>query len=254
MAQGANIFMLSLVLQAIYLPLHGVPYEDTPLLAGLYLLPNSIANAIFSPIGGRLVNKLGSRVLSTLGALLVASSFELLTLLPIDFNYAVFAAVVTLLGAGFGLFMSPNLVSIMNSVPIEDRSAASGLRLSLQNMGTLISFALFLTLLIISTSEAVPTQLYNALVRNGMPQAIASQLIELPTSVELFAAFLGYNPLQAVLGHAQLDPIVYSRVTSPTFFPEAVAEAVKLGIDNTYHVAAALALTAAIVSYMRDEN
>ncbi len=221
LAQGANVFVLSLLLQAIYLPLHGIPYADTPLWAGIYLIPSSITNAIFAPIGGKLLNRFGARVVSTLGAILLAASFELLTLLPItNFNYIWFAAILLLMGAGSGLFQSPNLVSILSAVPPTERSAASGLRASMQNIGLLMSFAIFLTLILTGASTVLTQSIYKALLSAGVPMLDAEKLVSIPPVYALFAAFLGYDPIKTLVEQADisLPANVFSNIDKLTFF------------------------------------
>lgn len=253
LAQGANVFVLSLLLQAIYLPMHGVPYSETPLLAGIYLIPSSVANAVFAPVGGRLINRFGARVVSTIGAVLLGVSFELLTLLSLNFNYTLFAADLFLMGTGSGLFQSPNLVSIMSSVPQEDRSAASGLRASMQNIGLLMSFAVFLTLILVGSATALSTSISSALTKVGVPSDVVSELTRIPPAYALFAAFMGYDPMKFLMSQAGVDlpGSVYAAVTKPTFFPSAIAPAMATGFIYAYHIAAIMAFTAAIFSYLR---
>jgi MFS family permease len=253
LAQGANVFVLSLLLQAIYLPMHGVPYSETPLLAGIYLIPSSVANAVFAPVGGKLINRFGARVVSTIGAVLLGVSFELLTLLSLNFNYTLFAADLFLMGTGSGLFQSPNLVSIMSSVPQEDRSAASGLRASMQNIGLLMSFAVFLTLILVGSATALSTSISSALTKVGVPSDVVSELTRIPPAYALFAAFMGYDPMKFLMSQAGVDlpGSVYAAVTKPTFFPSAIAPAMATGFIYAYHIAAIMAFTAAIFSYLR---
>ena len=253
LAQGANVFVLSLLLQAIYLPMHGVPYSETPLLAGIYLIPSSVANAVFAPVGGKLINRFGARVVSTIGAVLLGVSFELLTLLSLNFNYMLFAADLFLMGTGSGLFQSPNLVSIMSSVPQEDRSAASGLRASMQNIGLLMSFAVFLTLILVGSATALSTSISSALTKVGVPSDVVSELTRIPPAYALFAAFMGYDPMKFLMSQAGVDlpGSVYAAVTKPTFFPSAIAPAMATGFIYAYHIAAIMAFTAAIFSYLR---
>jgi MFS family permease len=253
LAQGANVFVLSLLLQAIYLPMHGVPYSETPLLAGIYLIPSSVANAVFAPVGGRLINRFGARVVSTIGAVLLGVSFELLTLLSLNFNYTLFAADLFLMGTGSGLFQSPNLVSIMSSVPQEDRSAASGLRASMQNIGLLMSFAVFLTLILVGSATALSTSISSALTKVGVPSDVVSELTRIPPAYALFAAFMGYDPMKFLMSQTGVDlpGSVYAAVTKPTFFPSAIAPAMATGFIYAYHIAAIMAFTAAVFSYLR---
>ncbi len=257
MAQGANIFVLSLLLQAIYLPLvYHIPYSETPLWAGIFLIPSSIANAIFAPLGGKLLNRFGARVVSTVGAVLLGIGFELLSLLPINFNYVNFAVILFIMGMGTGLFQSPNIVSILSAVPYKDRAAASGLRAAMQNIGSLMSFAVFLTLIITGSAAALPISLYKALLSAGVPITEAQRLVSIPPVYALFAAFLGYDPIKALIQQAgiTLSPVVMSNIDNLSFFPSAIAPAMQLGFHYAYHTAAIFALLAAILSYLRGKE
>ena len=116
-ARGGLQFMLIIWLQGIWLPLHGYDFADTPLWAGIYLLPLTIAFLIAGPISGALSDRFGARTFATGGLLLVAASFLGLLLLPVNFNYVAFAGLLVLNGIGSGLFSAPNTTAIMNSVP-----------------------------------------------------------------------------------------------------------------------------------------
>ena len=80
--------------------------------------------------------------------LLAAASFAALMLLPIDFPYLVFAALLLANGIGSGLFAAPNTTGIMNAVPARQRGAASGMRATFQNAGFVLSIGLFFSLMI----------------------------------------------------------------------------------------------------------
>jgi MFS family permease len=127
-ARGGLQFMLIIWLQGIWLPLHGYSYTETPLWAGIYLLPLTAAFLISGPVCGYLSDQFGARAFATGGMLVFAASFVGLMLLPVDFSYWAFALLITLNGIGVGMFSSPNSASIMSSVPACYRGAASGMR------------------------------------------------------------------------------------------------------------------------------
>ena len=127
-ARGGMQFMLIIWLQGIWLPLHGYAYEDTPLWAGIYLLPLTAGFLAAGPLSGRLSDRHGARLLATGGLLLVAATFLGLLLLPVDFPYWAFATLIALNGIGSGLFSAPNTSAVMSSVPADQRGVASGMR------------------------------------------------------------------------------------------------------------------------------
>src|SRR6202008_3770923 len=91
MGRGGLQFMLIMWLQGIWLPLHGYAFTDTPLWAGIYMLPTTIGFLIAGPISGYLSDKYGARPFATGGMLLAAISFALMMTLPVNFPYYLFA-------------------------------------------------------------------------------------------------------------------------------------------------------------------
>ena len=87
LGRGGLQFMLIIWLQGIWLPQHGYSFEETPLWAGIYMLPLTVGFLVAGPLSGVLSDRLGPRGFSTGGMLLTAVSFVLLELLPVDFSY-----------------------------------------------------------------------------------------------------------------------------------------------------------------------
>src|SRR6201987_5269911 len=110
LARGGLMFMLIIWLQGIWLPLHGYSYADTPLWAGIAMMPLSLGILIAGPLSGFLSDRYGSRPFATGGMIATGLAFVFLDLLPIDFVYVVFAAIIFLNGIGTGCFASPNRV------------------------------------------------------------------------------------------------------------------------------------------------
>ena len=107
-ARGGLMFMLIIWLQGIWLPRHGYSFTETPLWAGIYMLPLTLGFLIAGPASGYLSDRYGARPFATGGMLAAAVSFVLLELLPIDFPYPAFAAILLLNGLAMGSFASPN--------------------------------------------------------------------------------------------------------------------------------------------------
>ena len=203
--RGGLQFILIIWLQGIWLPLHGYSYESTPLWAGIYLLPLTIGFLISGPISGALSDRVGARFFSTTGLLLMAATFVLLLLLPVDFAYPWFALITFLNGIGNGMFASPNRTAVMNSVPANQRGSASGLSGTLQNSGTALSIGVFFSLLIAGLAASLPAVMRSGLTAHGVAPAIADRVAQTPPVGSLFAALLGYNPIGhpgAAKGHA----------------------------------------------------
>ena len=253
-AQGGLTFMLIIWLQGIWLPLHGYSFEVTPLWAGIYTAPMLLGFFLLGPISGWLSDRYGSQGLATAGVLVLMVGFLLLARLPANFAYLPFMLILLLIGLGMGLFTSPNMTAIMNSVPPEYRGVASGMRATIQNAGTLVSMSLFFSVVIIGLASKLPPALYSGLVAAGIPSAVATQVSTVPPTGALFAAFLGYNPMQQLLSPdvlAKLPEAARNLVLGKEFFPSLMAPAFMASMKLTFYGAAAMSLVAAVVSYLR---
>src|SRR3984893_13175899 len=198
--RGGLQFMLIIWLQGIWLPLHGYDFVRTPLWAGIYMLPLTGGFLIAGPISGILSDRFGARPFATGGMLCAAVAFILLELLSVDFDYWTFAPLLLLNGVGMGLFAAPNTTGIMNSVPAAQRGAASGMRATFQNTGMVLSIGVFFSLMILGLSSSLPRSMSASLQANGVAPAKAAQIAKLPPVGSLFSAFLGYNPMEKLLG------------------------------------------------------
>jgi MFS family permease len=250
---GNVAFMLVIWLQGIWLPLHGYDYTQTPLWAGIYMLPLTVGFLVAGPISGILSDRYGARPFATGGMLLSAVSFAALLFIPADFSYPVFASIIFLNGVSMGLFASPNTAAIMNAVPARHRGVASGIRVTFMNVGLPLSIGLFFTLMIVGLNATVPTALFSGLTANGVPSALAHRLAGLPPISYLFASFLGYNPLGALLGPAlaQLPAADAARLTSRTFFPSLISGPFQHGLVLVLGFSIAASLVAALASALR---
>jgi MFS family permease len=251
---GGLQFLLIMWLQGIWLPLHGYSFEDTPLWAGIYMLPLTVGFVVAGPTSGWLSDRYGARLLATGGMLLAALSFVLLMALPADFAYPAFAAVILLNGVAFGMFASPNTAAIMNSVPPGYRGAASGMRATFQNTGMPLSIGVFFTLMIGGLSANVPGTMYRGLTANHVSAGVATSLSHLPAVGYLFAAFLGYNPLATLLGPkvlGALPPADAGRLVSTAFFPSLIAGPFHDGVVVVSIFSIVIFLVAATASWLR---
>ncbi len=131
--RGGLQFILIIWLQGIWLPRHGYAFTETPLWAGIYMLPLIAGFLIAGPVSGYLSDRYGARPFATGGMVAAAVSFLLLELLPVDFSYVAFAALLLLNGLAMGLFSSPNRAAIMNSLPADQRGAGAGMSATFQN-------------------------------------------------------------------------------------------------------------------------
>ncbi|MFI5915232.1 MFS transporter [Dactylosporangium sp. NPDC051541] len=253
-ARGGLQFMLIIWLQGIWLPLHGYSYESTPLWAGIYLLPLTVGFLAAGPIAGHLSDKYGPRLFAAFGLIVMALSFGGLLIVPTDFNYWAFAGLIFLNGLGGGLFAAPNTSLIMSSVPAHLRGAASGMRATFQNAGMVLSIGVFFSLMVAGLSSSLPTSLSSGLTAQGVPAAAAGQIAGLPPVGTLFAAFLGYNPIQSLLGPQLLGTLPKANadtLVGREFFPHLVSGPFHDGLVIVFWLAIAMALIGAVASLVK---
>lgn len=255
-ARGGMMFMLIMLLQGIWLPLHGYSYESTPLWGGIFMLPLTAGFVIMGPLSGWLSDKYGSRLFATSGLLLTAISFLILAALPYDFDYPVFAVALFIMGLGNGMFGAPNIAAIMNSVPSDERGVASGMRAMLQNSGMVTSMAMFFTIVIVSLTRLFPQELKMSLANIGASDLIAP-MSKIPPTGALFAAFLGYNPVSAILASvpqslvATISPETLKILTGTIWFPTTLAQAFMPSLRLSFYIGAILSIIATFLSAMR---
>jgi MFS family permease len=253
-ARGGLQFMLIIWLQGIWLPLHGYSFEETPLWAGIYLLPLTAAFLVAGPLSGYLSDRFGARTFATGGLIVVAGSFAGFALIPTDFPYWLFALLLAVNGIGSGLFSAPNTTGIMNSVPANQRGAASGMRGTLFNSGTSLSIGVFFSLMIVGLASTLPHTLTAGLEAHHVPADVATQIGHAPPVGSLFAAFLGYNPVQSLLGSRTLAALPASdskTLTGHTFFPSLISGPFHHGLVIVFVMAIAMSVIGAVASMLR---
>jgi MFS family permease len=253
LGRGGLMFTLIIWLQGIYLPMHGYDFDRTPLWAGIAMLPLTAGFLIAGPLSGWLSDRFGARPFSTGGMILAAASFGMLELLPINFTYWQFAGILLLNGIGMGLFASPNRAGIMNSLPPERRGVGAGMSATFQNSAMVLSIGIFFSLIILGLAGTLPGALNHGLVAQGVPHADAARIASLPPVSVMFAALLGYNPVQTLLGPviSKLSPSHAAYLTGHTFFPSLISGPFQHGLEVAFAFSIAACLIAAVASLLR---
>jgi len=259
LSRGGVMFMLILLLQGIWLPLHGYSYASTPFWAGIYMIPLTVGIIIMGPISGALSDKYGPRWIATIGMIINAVAFLLLAALPYNFDYIEFALVLFMMGIGSGMFGSPNSSSIMNSVPPEDRGVASGMMFTIMNTSFTASMAIFFTIVIVGITQRFPDAMLTSLAGIGAVK-LAPILSNIPPTGALFSAFLGYNPVNAILSVlpptivATIPKATLTTLTGTTWFPSTLATAFLPSLQISFIIGAVFCSLAAILSALRGEK
>jgi MFS family permease len=256
LGRGGLMFLLILWLQGVWLPLHGYDFTQTPLWAGIYMLPLTAGMLVAAPVAGVLSDRYGARPFATGGILISGVCFLLLTALPVDFSYLWFALILLVMGMAMGIFTAPNRAGIMNSLPADRRGAGAGVATTFQNSAQVLSIGVFFGLIIIGLSSSLPGRLYHGLVAHGVPAASATQISHLPPVSSLFAAFLGYNPMQKLLGGTlgHVSSAQASYLTGRGFFPQLISGSFQTGLHEAFYFAAAACVLAAGASWMRGKK
>ena len=254
MGRGGLQFILIIWLQGIWLPEHGYNFAQTPLWAGIYMLPLIAGFLVAGPASGYLSDRFGARPFATGGMILAAASFLLLIVLPVDFSYIWFALILVLNGVGMGLFSSPNSAGVMNSLPASQRGAGAGMLATFMNSASVLSIGVFFTLMIVGLASGLPNALHSGLVAHDVPAADAARISHLPPVATLFASFLGFNPVKTLLGphvlHG-LPPADVHALTGRSFFPQLISSPFHSALVYAFVFAIAACLVAAFASLLR---
>ena len=252
--RGGLMFMLIIWLQGIWLPRHGYSFSATPLWAGIYMLPLTAGFLLAGPVSGILSDRYGARPFATGGMLGAAVSFLFLELLPTEFSYPVFALLLLLNGLAMGAFAAPNRAGVMNSLPPEHRGAGAGMNSTFQNSAQVLSIGIFFSLMIAGLASALPRSLYGGLTAHGVPGAVATRVAHLPPVSTLFGAFLGYSPIEHLVGQPVLShlPRGQSQILEGRgFFPDLISAPFRSGLHAAFGFAIAACLVAAVASWLR---
>jgi MFS family permease len=254
LGRGGLMFMLIIWLQGIWLPRHGYSFARTPLWAGIFMLSLTAGFLLAGPISGYLSDRYGSRPFASGGMLVAAGSFGLLELLPVDFSYPAFGLILLLNGLAMGAFAAPTRTGVMNSLPPEHRGVGSGMNSTFQNAAQVLSIGIFFTLIIVGLSASLPATLYHGLVAHGVPPSVADRAAHLPPVSTLFAAFLGLNPVQQLVGPAVLAHLPAHQAavsTGRSFFPALISAPFANGLHAAFDFAIGACLVAAGMPWLR---
>jgi MFS family permease len=258
LGRGGLQLMLIIWLQGIWLPQHGYSFSQTPLWAGIFMVPLTVGFLLMGPISGVLSDRLGARGLSTAGLAVSGATFLLLDLLPMNFGYIWFALLIFLFAVGMGLFFSPNQASVMNSLPSDQRGAGAGMLTTFQNSATVLSMGLFFTIVTLGLAAELPAHLFHGLTAAGVAPGAARAVANEPPIGSLFSAFLGLNPIQQLLGptgalsHMSAHQVAY--ITGRSFFPKLIEASFANGLHLAFDFAAGATFIAVIASALRGER
>ncbi|MDE1853763.1 MAG: MFS transporter [Thaumarchaeota archaeon] len=214
LAWGAVILLLSLYLQLV----EGL----TPLEAGISILPFDVAFLAVGPLSGRLSDKYGHMPFTTSGLAVMSLSLLLMSTTSVSTPYSVLAFYLVVFGLGVGMFSSPNMSSIMGSVPPAERGVASGVRATFFNIGYVLSF----NVAILVMTAALPFAVITSVISSPNPASIVG------VDKVLFAKGLDYAfQVSAVINAIAIAPSVLRGKRATSYSKEGPPPSIALEPD-----------------------
>ncbi len=147
--------------------------SNSPIEAGVKLIPLALGMLIASPLAGAYADRHGSRGLAALGMLLSAVGLAGMTTLGVQTPYAQSALWLAVVGVGSGMFNSPNTAAMMGAVPPKRRGIAAGARTLVQNTGAVLSIAFVLAIVTSSVPKATLFAVFSGLSHGLSEQKLA---------------------------------------------------------------------------------
>ena len=135
------------------------------LTTGFLLTPLAGAMFVFAPFSGRIADRASARLISTLGMLVTAAGLLGMTTVGVDTPYWEIAVWMIVVGAGSGIFNSPNTRAIMSSVPPEKRGVASGARTLVVNVGAVLSIAFAIAMVTSAMPASAMVKIFSGVSR-----------------------------------------------------------------------------------------
>ena len=123
-----------------------------------------------------------------------------------------------------------------------------------QNSSQALSIGIFFTLMILGLSSSLSAALDHGLIAHGVDAATAQHVSRLPPVSVLFAAFLGYNPIQQLVPASALNHVSqanYAILTGKSFFPTVISGPFKSGLNEAFIFAIVTCVIAAVASWSR---
>ena len=255
LSRGGLMFMLIIWLQGIWLPAARLQLQDTPLWAGIYMLPLSVGFLIAGPFAGRLADHFGARPFTTGGHdrrradRISAAGRRCRSTSPTGIRVG---DLPDRLRDGPVHRPEPDRD---NEQPAPDqRGSGAGMAATFMNSASVLSIGVFFSLIIVGLSvDAACGPLPRPQRSRRSARVRREQVSHLPPVGSLFAAFLGYNPV----GHAASPDLAHlphataAYLTGHRFFPTLVSHPFATGIHEAFYFAAACCLVAAVASWMR---
>jgi EmrB/QacA subfamily drug resistance transporter len=146
---------------------------NSPITAGIKLIPLALGMLIASPLAGIYADRHGSRALAAIGMLVTAAGLAAMTTLDVHTPYSQSGLWLFIVGAGSGMFNSPNTAAMMGVVPPYRRGIAAGTRTLLQNTGAVLSIAFVLAIVTSAVPKATLFAIFSGLAKGLSQEKLA---------------------------------------------------------------------------------
>jgi EmrB/QacA subfamily drug resistance transporter len=197
---------------------------DSPIDAGIKLIPLALGMLIASPIAGIYADRHGSRALAAIGMLVSAIGLAAMTTLEVHTAYWQSALWLLLVGVGSGMFNSPNTAAMMGVVPAQRRGIAAGARTLLQNTGAVLSIAFVMAIVTSAVPKATLFAIFSGVTKGLSASALAPFISNMHVALWVLAGVSLLGVLVCMLrpAHVQAEP----KVSLAIEVSDAVAEAI----------------------------
>jgi len=161
---------------------------DSPITAGVKLIPLALGMLVASPIAGVYADRHGSRALASIGMLVTAAGLAGMTTLDVHTAYWQSGLWLAVVGVGSGMFNSPNTAAMMGVVPAHRRGIAAGARTLLQNTGAVLSIAFVLAIVTSAVPKATLFAVFSGLAQGLSAEKLAPFIANMHVALWVLAA------------------------------------------------------------------
>jgi EmrB/QacA subfamily drug resistance transporter len=198
---------------------------NTPITAGIKLIPLALGMLIASPLAGIYADRHGSRALASIGMLVSACGLAAMTTLQVNSAYWESALWLAMVGVGSGMFNSPNTAAMMGVVPADRRGIAAGARTLLQNTGAVLSIAFVMAIVTSAIPKATLFAIFSGVSKGLSPEKLAPFIANMHTALWVLAGVSFIGMFVCLLRPSQVQLDAESATEHDTHVPlEAVVE------------------------------
>jgi EmrB/QacA subfamily drug resistance transporter len=199
---------------------------NSPIEAGVKLIPLALGMLIASPLSGIYADRHGSRTLAALGMLVTAAGLAGMTTLQVHSPYWQSALWLAFVGVGSGMFNSPNTAAMMGTVPAARRGIAAGARTLLQNTGAVLSIAFVLAIVTSAVPKATLFAVFSGVTKGLSAQKLAPFIENMHTALWVLAATSLLGVFVCLLRPRHVTPVEASTaLPAPAPFAPSAARA-----------------------------